>query len=181
MSLIHRSGQHGGWMEETVKAFRRASHGRLRWVVVAALTLLASAAAQYRDQPNRVTTTPGRTAAVLTCGQTIMTDTILAADLSCPPEAEQGIIIGASNITLDLGGHVLSGYAPVGKVSQGIVASNVSGVTIRNGTVAEFSEGVDVFNSRGVTVENLSVRSIRSTDPDHFFLGSPSTKAARLW
>lgn len=105
------------------------------------------------------------------CGQTITTDTRLDADLSCPPETEIGIIIGASNITLDLGGHMLSGYAPVGKVNRGIVADNVSGVTIKNGTVAEFSEGVDVFNSQGFTVENLTIRNLRNTDPDYFISG----------
>jgi len=114
---------------------------------------------------------PRASEASVACGQTITADTTLVADLSCPPEAERGIIIGASNITLDLGGHVLSGYAPAGKANSGIVAANVSGVTIKNGTVEEFVYGIDVLNSQGVTIETLSVRNLRSADPSHFVGG----------
>ena len=46
------------------------------------------------------------------CGDTITEDTTLDQDLACPPGTGSAIVIGASNITLDLGGHTLSGYAP---------------------------------------------------------------------
>jgi hypothetical protein len=160
----------------------------LRYAVFAALllgALLMSPLARAEEFPTRSKHTAGAIPATtgnaaqpvraseagVVCGQTITADTTLVADLSCPPEAELGIVIGASNITLDLGGHVLSGYAPVGKVNRGIVALNVSGVTIKNGTVAEFSEGIDFFSSHGITLENLSVRNLRITDPDHFITG----------
>jgi hypothetical protein len=109
--------------------------------------------------------------ATIVCGQTLTADTTLDADLACPPGTERGLIIGASNITLDLGGHVITGDAPGGMVTRGIVAANVAGVIIRNGTVEEFDEGVDVFDSRNVTLENLSIRNLRVSDPAHFVAG----------
>jgi hypothetical protein len=107
----------------------------------------------------------------VTCGQTITADTTFNSDVFCPPDTQIALVIGASNITLDLGGHVLSGYAPVDFVSRGIVAAQVVSIIIRNGTVEEFDEGVDVFDSRYVTVENLLVKNLRITDINHFVAG----------
>jgi hypothetical protein len=107
----------------------------------------------------------------IVCGQIITEDTTLTADLSCPEDIEQAIIIGASNITLDLGGHVLSSSNPAGNVNSGIVVGNVSGVTIKNGIIEEFCNGIGVFNTQRATVENLSIRNLRSTNPDDFVSG----------
>jgi hypothetical protein len=78
------------------------SQGGFSRLAAAALITLGLAAAQSGGRPSSLSA----------CGQVIKTDTILDADLSCPPETDSGIIIGASNIILDLGGHVLSGYNP---------------------------------------------------------------------
>ncbi len=51
----------------------------------------------------------GAGAAVLSCGQTITQSTVLENDLTgCP---NNGIVIGANNITLDLNGHTVAGTA----------------------------------------------------------------------
>jgi hypothetical protein len=48
-----------------------------------------------------------KTAVPVSCGETITTDTKLANDLSdCP---QDGIVIGADDITLDLNGHTIDG------------------------------------------------------------------------
>jgi hypothetical protein len=100
-------------------------------------------------------------------GQTIMEDTTLDEDLTCPPGTSFAIAIGAPNITLDLGGHVLRGYAP----GSGVVVSDQEGIIIRNGTIEGFNAGVVIFNAPGATVENLTVRNQDYIDPDHFIAG----------
>src|SRR5512137_1412952 len=71
----------------------------------------------------------------ITCGQTITENTVLTEDLACPLGTDYAIIIGASNITLDLGGHKVSGYAP----GTGVFSIGQEGITIRNGTVEGFN------------------------------------------
>ncbi len=92
------------------------------------------------------------------CGQTITESTLVGNDLiDCPAE---GLVIGASNIMLDLGGHTIDGLnymAPVpgqplppGAVyagqeeglPAGIRNSGFTNVVITNGTVQEFGTGV---------------------------------------
>ncbi|HEV2951246.1 MAG TPA: right-handed parallel beta-helix repeat-containing protein, partial [Actinomycetota bacterium] len=81
----------------------------------------------------------------LECGQVITESTLLADDVSgCLGE---GLIIGAPNIVLDLGGHTVSSDAVFiagqedGLIS-GIRNSGKSNVVIRNGTVKNFGYGV---------------------------------------
>lgn len=89
-------------------------------------------------------------AATVTCGQTITQNTTLTSDVGpCPGP---GIIIGASNVTLDLGGHTVSGRG----TSNGIFVIP-SGSRIRNGAVVGFSTGVQTLNSDHV-IERLRVR-----------------------
>ena len=101
------------------------------------------------------------------CGDTITEDTTLDADLACPPGTESAIVIGASNITLDLGGHTLSGYAP----GIGVLAIGYEGLVIRNGAIEGFQEGVFVIESNRVTVEKLAVRNLEISDPGQFIRG----------
>ena len=110
---------------------------------------------------------PAESRAEISCGQTITEDTRLDEDLACPPGTESAIVIGASNITLDLGGHMLSGSAP----GTGVFALGYEGITIRNGTIDGFNYGVFVINTRQVTVENLTVRNLDISDPNHFIFG----------
>ncbi|HEX2310746.1 MAG TPA: right-handed parallel beta-helix repeat-containing protein [Vicinamibacterales bacterium] len=97
----------------------------------------------------------------LSCGDTITTDTTLDSDLlGCP---SNGIVIGADNITLDLGGHTVSGDGkPVRRCPRrqlcdfGIANDGHDGVTVRNGSVEQFAFGVSVGRARENRVLDIS-------------------------
>jgi parallel beta-helix repeat protein len=104
-------------------------------LVGVALVTLSGAEAAGQGQPK--------------CGDTITTDTTLHRDLlDCP---NNGIIIGADNITLDLNGHLIDGdgetpaagchprkeFCDVGVLNRGH-----DGVIVRHGSVREFNVGV---------------------------------------
>jgi len=101
------------------------------------------------------------------CGDMITEDTTFDQDLVCPPGTEWAIVIGASNVTLDLGGHTLSGHAP----GIGVLATGREGLVIRNGTIEGFQDGVFVSESSRVTVEKLTVRNLESSDPGQLVRG----------
>ena len=86
----------------------------------------------------------------VSCGDTITTDTILDSDLvNCP---NNGIVIGASNITLDLNGHTIDGdRTPVDPCPEGeacdVGVLNRAGydrLTIVGGTIRQFGVGIVV-------------------------------------
>ena len=103
-------------------------------------------------------------AAPLGCGDTITVDTTLDADLlDCP---NNGIIIGADDITLDLNGHMIDGDGqlvdpcPEGEFCDaGVFADFHDGVTVINGVVQEFAVGVGVGSARNVRLARLSSSS----------------------
>ena len=101
------------------------------------------------------------------CGATIMEDTTLVEDLTCPPGTDYAIVIDGSNLTLDLGGHVISGHAP----GTGVFSIGQEGITIRNGTIEGFNAGVFIIETHLVTMENLTVRNLDISDPNHFIFG----------
>ena len=91
------------------------------------------------------------------CGQTITTSLTLTHDLVCPGN---GIVVGASNVVLNLGGHTITGPPPVeGSGRAGVlVASSRTGVTVTNGTLRAFDFGVDLHpGAHGVTISSLSI------------------------
>jgi len=110
---------------------------------------------------------PAESRPEISCGQIITQDTTLDQDLACPESVSHAIVIGASNITLDLGGHRLSG----GGLSVGVLAVEQEGITIRNGVIEGFNDGVFLIDTRRVTVENLTVRNLVIDDPDRFIVG----------
>jgi parallel beta-helix repeat protein len=82
---------------------------------------------------------------------------VLEADLPC---TETALFIGATNVTLDLGGHTISGDGGAG--DNGV--DNTAGhddVTIRNGTISNFGDGVEVVGASGGSISRLLVS-------DHF-------------
>jgi parallel beta-helix repeat protein len=89
----------------------------------------------------------------VSCGDTITADTTLDSDLvNCP---NNGIVIGAGGITLDLNGHVIDGDGalidpcPPGEDCDiGIDSGGHDDVTIKDGTVTQFGLGALVFRSR---------------------------------
>jgi parallel beta-helix repeat protein len=95
------------------------------------------------------------------CGETITADTTLESDLvDCP---NNGIIIGADDITLDLNGHMIDGddvlvdSCPKNEACDvGVLNDGHNGVTITGGTVKEFALGALVFSARRNILRGLT-------------------------
>ena len=95
------------------------------------------------------------------CGDTITADTTLDSDLvNCP---NNGIVIGANNVTLDLNGHTVDGDGELvdpcpGRehCDVGVVNEGHHGTTIKGGRVQGFELGVGVFDARDVVVRQLT-------------------------
>ena len=90
---------------------------------------------------------------------------VLGGDLSSAQISGNLITISASNVTLDLQGHYLSG--PAGNNSQGtigIYAKNENNITVQNGTVSNCATGIYLTGSgaAGVNV-NHRVDNLRVT------------------
>ena len=88
------------------------------------------------------------------CGGTITASTTLRGDLAgCPGD---GLVIGADNLTLDLGRHTLAGSGAAG--SAGIRLAGHHGVTIRNGTIQAFDTGVALSDADHNQLQRLILR-----------------------
>jgi large repetitive protein len=95
------------------------------------------------------------------CGHTITADTTLDSDLlDCP---NNGIVIGADDITLDLSGHTIGGDGqlvdpcPEGEFCDaGVLTDGHDGVTVMNGSVRDFATGVAVGGARNVRLARLA-------------------------
>jgi nitrous oxidase accessory protein NosD len=104
----------------------------------------------------------------VSCGDTITADTTLDSDLvDCP---NNGIVIGADDITLDLNGHLIDGdgtlFAGCGKdelCDVGVANDGHDGVTVRHGSVREFDSGVLVGSSTSRKVRHNRVGDISSS------------------
>ena len=117
-------------------------------------------------------------AAQVGCGDTITTDTTLHHNLTnCP---NNGIVIGANGVTLNLNGHRIDGdgtpavgcdpdteFCDVGVVNDGH-----DGVTVKHGSVREFLYGVFVGRARHNRVLGISSRK-------NFFFGFYVAESAR--
>jgi parallel beta-helix repeat protein len=90
------------------------------------------------------------------CGQVITQNTKVGNDLTnCPGD---GLVIGAANIKLDLGGHVIDGDAVNNPTDDGI--DNTGGfdnVKIEHGTIQQFTQGVHLIGATKNKVEHLTV------------------------
>ena len=95
------------------------------------------------------------------CGETITADTTLDSDLiDCP---NNGIVIGADDITLDLNGRTVSGDGePFEQCSKnepcdvGVLNDGHDGVTVKGGTVTGFGPGVFLFRAKHDRLRDLS-------------------------
>ena len=95
----------------------------------------------------------------VSCGDTIVNDTTLTADLFCPgliSNQDKALIIGANNITLDLNGHTISG--PGGNIHNfGVFLQGKSGIAIKNGTIRDIGVGILVqSNADSNSIENVT-------------------------
>jgi hypothetical protein len=87
------------------------------------------------------------------CGTTITRSTTLRADLAdCPGD---GLVIGADNLTLDLGRHTVDGAG----AGAGVRLAGHRGVRIAGGTIREFVSGLVLDGADGNRVSGVTVRS----------------------
>lgn len=85
------------------------------------------------------------------CGAVITADTTLEADLTgC---TDDGLVIGADGITLNLNGHTIAGAA--GSVA-GIRVEGRHGVTVTGGTVRGFDVGVYLAGASGDRISKIT-------------------------
>jgi parallel beta-helix repeat protein len=110
----------------------------------------------------------------VSCGQTLTHSVRLANDLKdCPGD---GLVIGASGVTVDLNGHTIDGVAtqiddcdvrpsgPAGIQNSG----GYDGLTIKNGTLQQFSSG---FNAGSDTEAMADSRLVHLVARDNRFSG----------
>ena len=129
-------------------------------VLSAALAAIVGAALTLRPSP--------ALASHLRCGDTVTTDTTLDSDLvDCP---NNGIVVGADGITVDLNGHRIDGDGtefadcPRRQICDGgVVNDGHDRVTVKDGSVREFAVGVVAFG-----VRNQEVVSVSSSKNDFF-------------
>lgn len=95
-------------------------------------------------------------AAPLGCGQVVTTTTVLTADVG--PCSAGGIVVGADNITLDLGGHHVFGTPSPGD-GAGVLVKSRHGVTVKNGLITDFDGGVLVQGGTGNVVQAITARN----------------------
>ena len=95
------------------------------------------------------------------CGDTMISDIILANDLlDC---AGDGLVVGANDITIDLNGHTVDGSGSL--KSAGIRIQGYSGVIVKGGIVREFGRGIWLINAvdnqvLGNTIENSAEEGV---------------------
>jgi hypothetical protein len=124
----------------------------------------------------------------VSCGDTIVADTTLDSDfVNCP---NNGIVIGADGITLDLNGHLVDGNGTEAAgcdpdrepCDLGVANFGHDGVTVMNGSVREFSVGVLFGSTTAERVRNNRVLGVSSAQqpvrrPRVGFLGAkPAAK-----
>jgi parallel beta-helix repeat protein len=97
----------------------------------------------------------------VTCGDTVTADTTLDSDLiDCP---NNGIVIGADGVTLDLNGHRIGGDGtefadcPRKQICDGgVVIDGHDRIAVMGGSIREFAVGVVVFGAHKAEIVRIS-------------------------
>ena len=125
--------------------------------------------------------TPATTETTVYCGQVLIESTLVGNDLlGCMGE---GLVIGASNIVVDLNGHkITSGLiAEAGQetgLMSGIRNGSFTNVVIRNGTVSGFGQGVTLGSGttynviENMTLKNNAIAGVYLFDADNGRVGN---------
>lgn len=95
---------------------------------------------------------PARAARSVLCGDVIVEDLRLEADLTC---AGAGLIVGADNVRVNLNGYVIAGNG----TGNGVDVANRAGISIYGGTIRSFFAGVRAMNSSGIDIKNTRLQS----------------------
>ncbi|MCA1683931.1 MAG: right-handed parallel beta-helix repeat-containing protein, partial [Actinobacteria bacterium] len=150
------------------------------FTVVGPGQLLAVAPAHAAGQVDVTVVTPSGTTATGTashffypspeCGRVISQSTTLDHDIG--PCYGDGVRIGADNVTLDLNGKRIYGFAdPSDGNAAGVGLSNRSGVQVKNGTVSGFDAGVVISGGASNTLTGLTVKDNIGPDTVETTLG----------
>ncbi len=137
---------------------RRLGRGKARFVIT---PVLALGGARAMSSP--------ASAAILNCGDVITSSVTLSGPVG--PCAGNGLVITASNITVNLAGHTVSAAnGPAETV--GITLDNTTKVFLKGGTVTGFDAGVNIDGGSGNLVRNIIARNnvndnISPADPDN--------------
>ena len=99
------------------------------------------------------------------CAMRVTASFTVANDLSCQGD---GLVIAADNVTVDLGGHTLTGPGmgpqtwPLPQLdSVGVRVAGRSGITIRNGKTVAFSTGIYFVDTTASTIDNVTTQHNR--------------------
>ncbi|OLC11743.1 MAG: hypothetical protein AUH44_01660 [Chloroflexi bacterium 13_1_40CM_68_15] len=99
------------------------------------------------------------------CAMRVSESFTLANDMTCQGD---GMVIDVDNITVDLGGHALTGPGmgpqtwPLPQLdSVGVRVGGHTGVTIRNGKTIGFSTGIYFIDMESSTIENVTTQRNR--------------------
>jgi parallel beta-helix repeat protein len=139
-------------------------------IVVAAACQVARPGADASPQPSAARGSPTASTAPTPslsaspqsaqCGQRITTDFVLANDMTCTTDA---FVINADNVTLDLGGHTITGPGmgpqtwPQPQLdSVGVRTGGHTNVTIRNGRISQFSTGIYFVDMERSRIEDVT-------------------------
>jgi parallel beta-helix repeat protein len=99
-------------------------------------------------------------------GTEITRDTVLDADVAC--DKGPAMVVVADGVTLDLGGHSVSGPSDSTAPGPAILLRGVSGVIVRNGTIERFEAGVAVEGGGHNVIEGLTVQdNVGAPDGDY--------------
>lgn len=99
------------------------------------------------------------TAADVDCGDTVTANLTLTHDIG--PCTGNGLVVGAENITINLGGYSVIGSNTTNMTATeqvGILVKGVRNVTVRNGTVRNFDSGVAIVKGAKNTLRQLIVQ-----------------------
>ena len=95
------------------------------------------------------------------CGQVITQNVILTSNLNCADS--DGLIVGASDIVVDLNGHTISGpdVDSDTKTSSkvGIMIPNMNNVVVQDGTIEGFQAGILMTGSQNVEVKGIVAKN----------------------
>ena len=87
---------------------------------------------------------------ITTCGQTVTTSATLTQNLNCP--GQSGVVVGASGITIDLGGHTIKGDLTHYGIDD---TGGFDKVTVKNGVIRNFEKGIYVLGGDTFAVSGV--------------------------
>jgi parallel beta-helix repeat protein len=91
------------------------------------------------------------------CGQVITQNVVLTSNLNCADS--DGLIVGASDIVIDLNGHTISGpdVDSQEKTSSkvGVMVPNMNNVVVQDGTINGFQAGILMTGSQNVEIKGI--------------------------